>query len=82
MTTFYDYDLTVRNGFETYHLRANMKRLPIGFCRITVADDGTARRVTEWHSKHGRREEWYPNVEAALTAGIKWARRREKEDAR
>jgi hypothetical protein len=80
--TFYDYDMTFdRAGNEHYALRAHCKRLPIGSCTI-VHDSYGWRRRTVWHSKHGARIEFYRDLDAALTSGIRWARRREAQDRR
>ena len=74
---FYDYEMVVsRLGVVTYFLRADGKPLPVGRCKVAAALDGTALRTTEWASKNGRREQWFPTIDEALTSGIAWARRR------
>lgn len=82
--TFYDYDMAIqRDGSELYMLRAQMKRLPDGgYCRVYPQGDSWVRK-TNWLAKWsggGTRYEMYESLDDALTAGIKWARRRERQD--
>jgi hypothetical protein len=85
--TFYDYDIVVpprgagRGWIVTYHLRANTRRLPVGFCKVISYSDGSALRVTQGHSKFGRRERYFTSLDEALTSGVVWARRKERENA-
>lgn len=80
--TFYDYDLRVtpQTGEERYVLQAYAK--PLGKGRwCTVKPAGTRWcRTTQWGSRHGRRYEFFTDLRVALESGIKWARRRERQD--
>lgn len=79
MMTFYDYDMVCRGrAGVTYHLCADTKRMPIGGCVIRDCEFGGFWRTTWWRSKHGRRHTWFADLDAAMKAGIDWARRREK----
>lgn len=83
--TFYDYDMIVGpKANDRYALRANMAPLPVGQCvvRRWESHDGWWQRVTQWRSRHGKRYEVYQSLDEALTAGVRWARRREREDRR
>lgn len=77
--TFYDYDYSVQpNGREVYSLRANCKPLPIGKCVVwREPDTDYWQRFTRWQSRHGTRRIVCANLDAALSSGIAWARRRD-----
>lgn len=80
--TFYDYDLVYQKDGSSLHiLRADMKRMPVGSCRVYPFLSGWVRK-TCWRSPASTRYEVYDTLDAALTAGIEWAKRRTREDQR
>jgi hypothetical protein len=72
----FDYDCVIsKTGAEVYHLRQDGAPLPVGFCAVTKVHGGW-ERLTQWHSRHGRRWAHFTDLDAALASGIAWARRR------
>lgn len=67
---------------ETYHadgVRATVQGLRVGWCKIYPAKDSPGYlRVTQNHSKHGRRHAWYPTYDEAMAAAVQWATRRNR----
>lgn len=82
MTTFYDYEMFVHAKHTTYVLRADQKMLPIGGCIVSSRPEGGWMRRTRWRSKGSIRYEFFHDLDQALTSGITWARRREKQEAK
>lgn len=81
MTTFYDYEMHVHERHTTYVLRANMKQLPVGRCRVSNRDAGWML-TTCWRSRAGTRHKLFADLDQALASGIAWARRRERQEAK
>lgn len=81
--TFYDYDMT---GPDSYALRADTKPLGDGrYCVVRARPGKDAfpwERKTKWNGNGSIRYEIFASLDEALTSGIKWARRREREDRR
>jgi len=82
MSTFYDYNMMIsRKLRDAYVLCANMKPLEGAHCWVYREGDVWCRR-TQWAGTGGRRYVCYDTLDEALTAGVVWARRREREDAK
>jgi hypothetical protein len=79
---FTEYSIRGNGGATVSHY--HMTGLDDGrYCRIYPRSDGHGwERKTRNHSMHGIRYEWYPTLDEAFAASLKWAHRKEAEDAR
>lgn len=79
MCVFLDYDMYVGRGREQYALRANTRPLPYGASCVVYPSGSGWTRKTKWANANGSiRYEWFASLDVALTAGVRWFRRRAK----
>lgn len=63
-------------------IQAHITGLAKGFCRIEGTDATGYTRITQNHSRHGRRYFGYSTYAEAVAASFKWANRKPRADGR